>query len=251
MASASGDTETLPCELLEWDSEHFGFPIARVLGSTLDETAARLIDEWCAVHGVRCLYLLADTDDEESAATARANGYRPVDVRLTLRHDLDSVPEPPPSIRIRDALPEDAPRLRALATRSHHDTRFYHDPGFDRERCDELYATWVENGIHERERWMLVAVVDGAPVGYQLIAPPAPGGIARLVILAVDESQRGRGVGRALVCTGLRRARSSGASAVETATQQRNRRSLRAHLPLGFSCVHSETWHHKWYPDGG
>lgn len=177
---------------------------------------------------------------------ARASGYRCVDIRLTLRHDLDPVPDGG-GARVRDASLDDIDAFRALAARSFHDTRFYHDPGFERERCDELYATWIEKGIRESSKWVLAVDIAGEPVGYQLITPAGDGGTARMEMLAVDEAHLGKGFGRALLAEGLRRAHEDGSVAVETATQERNEHSLVVHLALGFSVVRREIWHHKWY----
>jgi GNAT superfamily N-acetyltransferase len=235
------------CELREWDSEHFGFPIAQVTGRNLTTASAEAIGDWCRDQGVRCLYFLAEPDDAETSDVARAHGFAPVDVRLTLRHDLDAIPEPAPPVAIREARTEDVPALRRLAARSHHASRFYRDPGFPRERCDALYATWIEEGIRDARRWVHVPEIDGDAAGYQLITPAAPGGIARMDLLAIDEAHHGKGLGRTFLCSELRRARSGGASAVETAIQESNRRALRAHLAVGFSPSRREVWHHKWF----
>src|SRR5436309_5219847 len=155
MPGPSETAENVSCELLDWDSDFFGFPVARVRGSTLDERSAASIDEWCTEAGVRCLYLLADADALETARVADAHGYRPVDVRLTLRHDLDRLPDGALPVPIRDGRPGDIPALAAVATRSHHDSRFYHDPGFARDRCDALYATWIEGAVRDPARSVL------------------------------------------------------------------------------------------------
>src|SRR5687767_4396173 len=84
-----------PCERLSWDSEHFGFEIARVMGSRLDPASAAEIDRWCLERGVRCLYLLADADDPETARIASRHGYDVVDVRLTVRHELGGLGDQP------------------------------------------------------------------------------------------------------------------------------------------------------------
>ena len=236
-----------PCDLLAWDSEFFGFPVARVRGSALDRDSAAAVDAWCTERGVRCVYLLLDADDEESAHAAGANGYRLVDVRLTLRHDLVDVPEADPEIPIRQAEPGDLPALTALAARSHHDSRFYSDGGFSRERCDALYATWIADAVPDPDRWVGVREVDGTAVGYQVVRPPDEHRVAVMEMLAVDESHRRAGIGRNLLTAGLRWGRSVGAVAVETATQERNRTSFETHLALGFACTKREAWHHKWF----
>jgi GNAT superfamily N-acetyltransferase len=236
------------CELLGWDSEHFGFPIARVLGSTLDDGSAVLIDEWCRARGVRCLYFLADPDHADTSRVAAAHGYRPVEIRVTLRHELEHLSKDGPAARIREAEAGDVPALRELAARSHHGSRFYRDPGFPPDRCDALYATWVENGVRDPAGWVLMPEIRGTPVGYQVMAPATKGGIAHLELLAIDEAHQGKGVGRAVLALALRRALSHGASAVETVVHERNTPSLRVHRAVGFSPARRAVVHHRWYP---
>jgi ribosomal protein S18 acetylase RimI-like enzyme len=236
-----------PCELREWDSDFFGFPIARVREPALDPETAGAIDDWCAEHGVRCLYLLLDGDDPDSARIAAEHDFRRVDVRLTLRHDLEGVPEADPDVPVRDAEERDVPALAKLAAESHRDSRFYHDVGFPRERCDSLYATWVAEAVPDPGRWVFVREVEGEAVGYQVVTPPGEDGIARMEILAVHGSHQREGIGRNLLFAGLRRPRSEGAVAVETATQERNRVSVDTHLALGFKCTKREAWHHRWF----
>jgi len=57
------------CELLPWDSEHFGFTIARLETGPLTEEDAIEVDAWCAQAGVRCLYFEAPSDDLPTSLT--------------------------------------------------------------------------------------------------------------------------------------------------------------------------------------
>ena len=111
MASTSEKLETPACELLEWDSEHFGFPIAQVTGDRLSPGAAEAIDDWCSDLGVRCLYFLADAGDADGARVAANHGYRMVDVRLTARRPMDEVTDLPvpaaETVEVREATDED------------------------------------------------------------------------------------------------------------------------------------------------
>lgn len=234
-------------ELLGWDSELFGFRVARAHAQALDEESAEAIEEWCDRNRVRCLYLLADSEDDETRRLVKARGYREVDVRVTLRHGLDDVPEADASHEIREAREDDIPALRRLAAGSHLDSRFYQDPGFPREACDELYATWIEGGIRDPGRLVLVPEIDGVPGGYNLVEPGVPGGVARLELLAVAEANRGNGVARALIGKGLRRGRAAGAAAMEVVTQAGNIPSLTAYLRTGFRIRRRQRWLHRWF----
>jgi GNAT superfamily N-acetyltransferase len=238
-----------PCRLLDWDSEHFGFPIARVNGETLDRERAEAVDDWCLDQGIRCLYLLTGAGDAESARVASERGYRVVDQRVTIRHSLDPPARDPllDGWRIRDATADDLETLCELAARSHHDTRFYFDGRFPAERCDDLYREWVRRGFRDESRQIRVPELDGAIAGYQVIGPPAPGGERVLDLLAIDDRQRGKGVGRMLLSDSVAWLGSRGAEAVVTVLQARNVASTRLHEQVGFLTEKVETWHHRWY----
>jgi GNAT superfamily N-acetyltransferase len=252
MAGVSEATETLPCELLEWDSGHFGFPIARVAGDTLTPDSAEAIDEWCIEQGIRCLYFLADADDAETARVAAGHGYRVVDLRVTIRFSIERVAQLPSALpefmEVRDATEEDRDFLLPLAARSHRETRFYFDGGFPRERCDALYQAWIERGFRDPDRTIRVPLVDGEPAGYHLLAPLDPAGVGRGELLAVDERHRGRGVGLALDASSLRLLAARGAVALLGVQGVRGLATTRLHERLGWLTEQVEVWHHKWYP---
>ena len=67
---------------------------------------------------------------------------------------------------IRLAREEDLPALREIARNTHRDTRFYFDGHFDRDKCDQLYETWIENSFRGFAQAILVAEVANAPAAY-------------------------------------------------------------------------------------
>jgi GNAT superfamily N-acetyltransferase len=250
MAAEGERSAQAPCELLEWDSEHFGFPIARVTGSSLDNASGAAIDDWCRERGIRCVYFSASADDAQSARVAAERGYRVVDVRLTGRHSLeglDELPPPPAGMVIRDAEEDEVPYLRALAARSHRLSRFRLDGGFPQERCDAMYEAWIERGFRDPERRLRVAVLDGEPAGYHVQAPPRPDGAAYGELAAVDEDHRGKGVAFAISVAVLRFDAESGAIAHLGNHSVTNIPIIRVHERLGYRTVWAEVWHHKWY----
>ena len=245
-----GDSAGEPCEQLAWDSEHFGFPIARVRASTISAEAAEAIDAWCEQREIRCLYLLADAGDAETARVAARFGYRFVDARLTYVHDA---PDPAVSaaaagqLEIREATEAEVPRLRELAARSYETTRFYFDGNFPRERCDLLYELWLERGVRDPERAIVVPEIEGEAAGYQMLRLPKPGGEAVLELIAIDPKLRGTGLGAAFLRSILSWVQARGATSTTTFLQARNTAAVRAHARAGFACARSETWYHRWY----
>lgn len=235
---------TMPeaCELLSWDTDFWGFRIARALRDDPDA-----IDEWCRSHDIRCVYLLAAPHRGDALGRA---GFDEVDARVTFaRAPVPLSREPGSSARggveIRPSEPDDVERLRAIAAMSHTDSRFYADPGFPNERCDEFYQTWITNSCDGYAREVLVAVEGGAPVGY--VTCHRADDVGSIGLIAVDDAHRGRGIGRQLTDAALDWAAREGCARMEVVTQGRNEAARGLYLRCGFTVADEQTWFHKWY----
>ena len=125
-----------------------------------------------------------------------------------------------------------------IARRSHRDSRFYHDPAFDRVRCDELYATWIRRSCQGWADTVLVATDHGQPAGYLTRKGNSIG------LVAVADRARGRGLGTQLVQAAQRYFYSSGAAYAEVVTQGRNQAARELYLRCGFRVVNAQHWYH-------
>ena len=151
---------------LEWDSEFFGLRIARVESSAFDERSAKGLLRQARGESIECLYLLVDAANSESVRAAERVGFSLVDVRVTRdctthRENPGGLPEMTDLCR-----EEDIASLVGIARGSHRDSRFYHDPRFSDERCDDLYATWIENACRGAAAGVVVLRDEGRAVGY-------------------------------------------------------------------------------------
>lgn len=230
------------CRILDWDSEFWGFPIARVLPERVDAATAEQVERWCEGHGVVCAYLLAGAGDAETAAAAEGVGFTPVDTRVTLER-----PGGPPAaerrpvdgLEIRPAEARDEAALVGLARQAHTDTRFFFDPHFSSTRAAELYAAWVRRGLAEDPFRVFLAERDGSPVGYVLVKTDP----LEIDLIAVEQAARGDGIGSALVAEAIG---VSPNGTVRVVTQARNVAALRLYESFGFRVVKTEAWYHRW-----
>src|SRR5829696_3394593 len=78
------ESEHSLCELLEWDSHHFGLRIGRVRGDQLSTNMIAEIDRWRQTQRIDCLYMLAGIDHLETIRLAENAGFRFTDLRVTL-----------------------------------------------------------------------------------------------------------------------------------------------------------------------
>jgi GNAT superfamily N-acetyltransferase len=234
------------CTLLEWDSRFFGCRIARANPSRLTHETCESLLAWCEAHDVDCLYFLATPDDPETTCLAETHAFRLVDVRVDFERHLAAGQAPVTAADIRPAAAGDVPELRAIAGTSHHATRFYFDARFSRDRCDELYRTWITRSCEGFADAVLVADRGGRAAGY-ITVHLEEGARARVGLVGVAEAWRGHGVGGALVDAALHWSAGRGRTSVSVATQARNIGGIRLYERAGFQAARVGLWYHRWF----
>jgi GNAT superfamily N-acetyltransferase len=229
---------------LAWDSDHFGLKIGRAIGCSPD-TPQRAAG-WALARDLDCVYLLADARDAETLRSAAAAGFRMVDIRVTLSADVARLDD---EAGIRVAVAGDIPTLSRLAAQSHRNSRFYADGKFPADRCDALFAAWMERSCIDRDFAGVVFVADvgGEPVAYITCSNNL--GVGYIGLIAVDESHRGRGLGGLLLKQAHAWFHRQGASRVQVVTQGANTTALRMYERGGFYVDRVQLWFHWWRPD--
>ena len=77
-----------PCVFLQWDTDFFGFKVARVNGHNLDVEKIKDIYRWCEDYEIECLYFLAGSDDPKTIRCAEDHNFRLVEVRVNMDSSL-------------------------------------------------------------------------------------------------------------------------------------------------------------------
>jgi len=232
---------------LEWDTQFFGVRIATIECAAIGAADWRAQLEWCRAERIRCLYVLMDAKDRTSARSTEFEEAEALDLRLTFERETLPLPEPGSTkARLRLARPEDTPVLSALARISHADSRFWKDGRFAPDRCAELYAIWIERSIRGWAQAVFVAELESAPVGY-LSCHVREAEWVELGLMAVAESSRGEGIGRALVERSIAWAAELSLPRVRVVTQGTNRSATRLYDRLGFRIARSQCWYHLWF----
>ena len=241
-------TSTPDCKLLEWDTEFFGRRIASLGPGALTEDGLTRVVEWCRAQRIDCLYALSDSNDARGIHLLEDAGARVVDVRMTFERSIEK-PIAAGSSSARASREEDIPVLRQLAGMSHTNSRFWADEHFPRSCCTELYATWIEKSCRGWADRVFVAEADGTPAGY-LSCHLRDGRRGEIGIVAVAPHAQGRGLGGALLDTGLSWFAEKNCEHVTVVTQGRNAAAQRLYQSRGFLTSSVRVWHHLWFtPD--
>jgi dTDP-4-amino-4,6-dideoxy-D-galactose acyltransferase len=204
---------------------------------------------WCEENGVQCLYFLAACDDPVTVRLAEDNGFRLVDIRLTMTRDTAS-PElgrnESAGVVVRRHTEQDVPQLRRIARISYADSRFCYDRHFSKDRCGALYETWIEKSCRGDADLVLVAELAGEPIGY--VTGHREGRAAgRIGLVGVHSGHHGLHAGHALVAGAVEWFAERGVRQVSVVTQGRNVRAQRLYQRCGFITSSVELWYHRWF----
>lgn len=235
------------CRLLDWDSAFFGRRIASAGEQSLGREEMESALEWCRARSIDCLYLLVSAEDVATLRLAAAHAFQLVDIRVTYEMKLGRVDANAGRAQaIRLAHESDIPELRTIAALSHTDSRFYADGRFDRARCDELYATWIEKSCRGWADAVFVAEHEGSPAGY-LSCHARASGRGEIGLVGIAPRAQGRGLGRELVGFALHWFAERGLEHVSVVTQGRNVAAQRLYQSAGFRTAVVQLWHHRWF----
>lgn len=138
-----------------------------------------------------------------------------------------------------DCLEKDLPHLKKIARKSFEIDRFHTDEALDNQKCDEYYDLWIENSYNGFADKVIVAQLKDEPVGFTTGKLPSKDGVGQLVLSAVSDKCRGKGVYTSMIYEGVKWL-SDKADCVQVGTQINNLAVQKAWIKLGFTVYGSE-----------
>jgi dTDP-4-amino-4,6-dideoxy-D-galactose acyltransferase len=237
ISTTTKTTAKNPPRLLDWDTEFWGLRVGGAEG-------VEGLGQWAIENTIGLMCVLIDADAPDEAQRAEEQGFRFMDVRVTLHRE---------TIRCggmaREAKPADLPALKAIAGVSHRITRFYADPTLDDELCDDLYEEWIRRSLAGWADAVLVIDVDEEPVGYVTVHLNEE--TSSIGLIAVQEEMRGKGIGTMLVSSAVAWAHAHDAKQMTVVTQGRNIAAQRLFQHGGFRTSGTALWFHRRYGEAG
>lgn len=216
-------------ERLDWDSQFFGFTVARVVAPAMSDAEAQSIAASADAIGARCIYFLSD--DSASWRSAAAAGFDPIDIRVQLTR-TGAIADAQRTLGTRADADEVVDIVREGAFRQ---SRFFQDPRFPRDKSAELFEIWARRGLRESD-WFTVR----EPGGFVTCGPSS------IQLVAVAEKARGRGLGQSLVAGALAEFAARGVREITVVTQGANLNAQRLYVHAGFRPTACALWLHRW-----
>lgn len=148
-----------------WDTEFFGFPIARVVldGAPTDRLRGAL--EQAKREGVKCVFAEVN-NDARTEEVASSLGYRLTDTAVWVRGRPVAGDRSDPDLSVRPATSADLESLDADIAQLAPWSRFAHDDRFGVEAAHAVYAAWVRNSQEDPDQACFVAEHGGRMVGF-------------------------------------------------------------------------------------
>jgi GNAT superfamily N-acetyltransferase len=237
------------------DSQRFGMTVAKASPASPEEVEATL--EACRAQGVKLLISRVPGERLALAQRLEERGARLTDVLVyygrsiaEAREALLKLPAERSGVRIRPAVPADAPAVRDVARRCFQGYlgHYHADPRLDRQACDEVYVDWAHRSCLDPAvgQAVLVGELEGRLIAFATMRLNGPAE-AEGVLFGVSPEAQGRGVYRTLIQHSMAWAARQGASQVTYSTQLSNLAVQKVWVREGCEPSHSLLTFHTWF----
>lgn len=241
--SPSEDYPSLSYSILPWDSDFFGFTVARIHNAGDPNPP---ISKWIASlrdQGVTLAYWPSEYRLEDSPVSEN-NGLL-VDCKTTFaaRLDLTAHVDEQAVVPYSDSMPiED---FDLLAIQAGEFSRFATDPKIPRSKFEQLYTTWIRRSLTRDLAVETLVICDqNRPAG--MVTLGIDNSIGEIGLVAVREKYRGQGYGGRLVTAALQWFNAHNCTMAKVVTQGHNHAACRLYSRCGFSMESVEFYYHFW-----
>jgi dTDP-4-amino-4,6-dideoxy-D-galactose acyltransferase len=236
-------------QLLDWDSEIFGFQVAKILPERLTPTELWQTLKQLASEGVRLVYWSSDSSDLASQTAAEMHQGFLADRKTTY---LISFPIPIPTALLsndieRYTAPLPEPELKQLALEIGLCSRFRADPRITDAQIEKIYHQWISNSVKTTDpiaERVLVIRQDAHIAGFVSLGEKQ--GRGDIGLLAVAEAYRGQQLGKKLVYAALDVFMQQGYKQSQVVTQGTNLPACRLYEACGYQVEKIENFYHFW-----
>jgi GNAT superfamily N-acetyltransferase len=248
----------LQAQYSDWDSEVMGFGTAtvsaiRFIKRSFDPVVAAgllsELDTWARAQHVELLSYRLPIEDTASHEALENAGWLKIEVLVSYRYDIGETLPSYDSSLVRPCIEEDVVAAGQIAYDSFIYSRYHADPAIDNATARELKRQWIMNECRGRAELVLVAVIDGRPVGFLSMhkrTDPQGSIYASLGLLAVSPEHTGRWLGMHLINGIINHAHTDiGARYILTGTQDTNTVTKMLYERCGFRLHKKEATYHR------
>ena len=232
-------------EILKWDSDFFGFPVAKITAKDVNTVELKSLLKELKTLNVSLAYLAVDTRDVLSIEAAESlNGFftgQKVTYVLNLECSKESTLSKSKEIkRFSEKKPDKD--LFNLIVDGGTFSRFYADPKIKNKQYEELHKLWITNSA--KNNTIFVIENNGKIIAFVSLNEKNNRG--NIDFIVVDKKHRGKGLATKLmrhahIWFGL-----NGYKTVQADTQIKNVNACKMYEKLGYKKEKAEKNYHFW-----
>lgn len=232
-----------PYQLLEWDSNFLGFPVAAIKADEFHGFETSSIFQYLKSQKIKLVYLFSEDEISDSLKLASLD-FLLADDKVTFQKKQIQLNAVSPYIDFyKDQSVSDG--LLNLTYQSGLYSRFFIDKHFEDWVFPKMYKTWIEKSVlHEIAKQVIVYNENKEIKGFITVGDK--NGIGDIGLVAVDEKSRGKGIGKQLLLAADNWFLTQDLYTVQVVTQGLNIPALKLYEAAGFEIFKRNFIYHVW-----
>ena len=239
----------LKAELIPWDTDVFGFPIAQlsdliVEDSTLAFVKFEKLNQWASTHGIKMINCRLPHEQLKESFFLEEQGFRFIEMVLhPVMENLQDIRVPDSVLQVREVPDYEVALIQDMAEKCFAHERFHMDPRLNTELANVRYGRWVTNSTHSSSQ-LLLKIEDGSEIVAFFVIELTQNKRVYWHLTAVTPEFQGRGYGRKAWLAMLGYHQANGVKQVSTTISARNTRVLNLYSQLHFRFTPPEMTFH-------
>jgi len=231
-------------EHLNWDSEYFGFSVARIILERSNKQDYDNIIEIIQATKNRLTYIMISPEEIDLNKKLVARGALLVDQRIIFEKETKIHDEIKWYIKEYEG-EEIRDDLMTLAIQAGRYSRFNNDKNIPKTEFERLYVKWITNSVNKSYALKTLYASDESKI-IGIITLRKNVDKAEIGLVSVDDLYRGRGIGKSLVQAADSVAFHLGYPIIKVATQAKNEQACRLYRKCCFEEMDKMNIYHYW-----
>jgi dTDP-4-amino-4,6-dideoxy-D-galactose acyltransferase len=233
---------------LQWDSDCFGFKVARIIPIDIDDARLASILQELRFNNYHMVYWDVPSEYRMVASMAQKHGGILVDEKVTYAKQISNAihaTQVHSYVIAPYLLTEPEPTLISLALESGMYSRFKLDHLFPTELWEKLYTCWITGAVRKEIAWEVLVVKDAKGL-LGVVTLGEKGKRGAIGLLGVVPKSRGMGIGTALISAGEKYFADHGYTDVQIVTQRANTAACRLYESCEYQAETIDNIFHFW-----
>ena len=225
-------------DFVKWDSDFFQLRIGKINPGNFD-----LEEFLLGKDSYDLIYISEKSDNLNRIDAIQSLNLEPIDIKLIYSKEILHVENVNDIHEYGVSIPSD--KLIRLSLQAGIYSRFYIDQNFKIEQYNKLYSQWIESSVAKSlADFVFINGSEDSPNGF--ITLKLDKGFTQIGLIAVDDSQRGQGIGKKLIQKTEYVSKLKGYSIIKVVTQKGNASACKFYEYYGFGVEESINIYHYW-----